>query len=145
MSQNWERHRAHQRVFFSHKTGLTAILALPGIRSAFPAKILDISLGGMGCIMPRHRNLIFHEKDILTLSEFYNLERKRIISNISMEIRWLFDAESFTNIGLGFRFIDLGDEMKHQFNVFIDQGLNAQNLLIQKTDSQEFVKNRIEK
>jgi hypothetical protein len=143
MNQNWDQHRSHQRVFFSHKTGLTAILALPGIRSAIPAKIMDISLGGMGCIMQRHRNLIFHEKDLLTLAEFYNLDRKRVISNIAMEIRWLIDSETFTNIGLGFRFIDLSDEMKHQFSDFIDQGLHAQNLLIQKADSQEFVKQRI--
>ncbi|RJP93703.1 MAG: PilZ domain-containing protein [Desulfobacteraceae bacterium] len=143
MDKNWEQHRTHQRVFFSHKAGLTAILALPGIRSAIPVKILDISLGGMGCTLQRHPNLVFHEKDFLTLAEFYNLERKRIISTISMEIRWVLDAENFANIGLGFRFIDLNDEMKHQFENFIDQGINAQKLLIQKTDSQEFVKKRI--
>jgi c-di-GMP-binding flagellar brake protein YcgR len=143
MKQNWDRHRTHQRVFFSHKAGLTAILALPGIRSAIPAKIMDISLGGMGCTMARHRNLVFHEKDVLTLAEFYNLERKRIISSISMEIRWVLDAENFANIGLGFRFIDLNDEMKIQFSDFIEQGINARNFLVQKADSQEFVKNQI--
>jgi hypothetical protein len=143
MDKNWEQHRTHQRVFFSHKAGLTAVLALPGIRSAIPVKILDISLGGMGCTMQRHRNLVFHDNDFLTLAEFYNLERKRIISNISMEIRWVFDAENFKNIGLGFRFIDPSDEMKHQFSNFIDQGINARNLLVQKADSQEFVKDRI--
>jgi hypothetical protein len=144
MDQNWEKHRKHQRVIFSHKDGLTALLALPGFRNAIPAKIMDISIGGMGCIMKRHKNLIFNEKDSLTLSEFHNLERKRIAANISLEIRWVLEDDNFKNIGLGFRFIDLTDEMKKELRSFIDQGLKAQNLYFQKTDSQKFVEKRID-
>jgi c-di-GMP-binding flagellar brake protein YcgR len=144
MDQNWEQHRTHQRVFFSHKAGLTALLSLPGLRSAIPSKIVDLSLGGMACTMLRHQNLIFHEKDLLNLVEFYNLERKRITANISMEIRWVLDAENFNNIGLGFRFIDPADTMKQALRAFIDQGLNAQHIGIQKTDTQAFVKKEIQ-
>jgi len=144
MDQNWERHRTHQRVFFSHKAGLTAMLALPGIRNAIPAKIMDISLGGMGCIMKRHKNLVFHENDLLIMAEFYNLDRKRIAANLSLEIRWVLDVKNFENIGLGFRFIDPADEIKQQLSIFIDQGLNAQNLKIQKADSLAFIKKQIQ-
>jgi len=94
--------------------------------------------------MLRHQNLIFHEKDLLNLVEFYNLERKRITANISMEIRWVLDAENFNNIGLGFRFIDPADTMKQALRAFIDQGLNAQHIGIQKIDTQAFVKKEIQ-
>ena len=145
MNQNWESYRTDQRVFFSHKTGLTALLSLPIIRSSIPVKILDISLGGMGCTMQRHQNLIFHKNDFLNLIEFYNLERKRVIANISMEIRWVLDTDNFNSIGMGLRFIDPPDEMTQHLITLINQGLKARNLEIQKIDTQEFVKKRIQK
>ena len=58
--------------------------------------------------------------------------------------KWVLDVKIFENIGLGFRFIDPTDEIEQQLTIFIDQGLTAQNLEIQKADSLAFIKKQIQ-
>ena len=142
MANEWEKQRKYKRVFFSKQQGLIALFALPGIQSTIPVKIMDISLGGMGCVLTRHPNLMFKEGDQLTLIELYDLERRRIPADIAVEIRWVIDMERFQSIGLGCRFSDTPPELEKRLQAFIEQGLSADEIKPQTADSKDFVKRR---
>jgi|GEM_PF-1648643 len=140
MANEWEKQRKHKRVFFSKQQGLTALFALPGIRSTIPVKIMDLSMGGLGCVLTRHPNLRFKEGDQLTLLELHDLERRRIPADIPVEIRWVIDMERFQSIGLGCRFSDTPPELKKSLQAFIEQGLSRDEIKPQNSDSKDFVK-----
>ncbi|MDZ7832397.1 MAG: PilZ domain-containing protein [Desulfobacterales bacterium] len=143
MTNQWEKQRKYKRVFFSRQQGLTALFALPGIQSTIPVKIMDLSLGGMGCVLIRHPNLTFKEGDHLTLIELHDLERRRIPADIAVEIRWVIDMERFQSIGLGCRFSDTPPELEKSLQSFIEQGPSADEIKPQTTDSKDFVKKKI--
>lgn len=143
MPTGMEKNREHERVFFSNKQRPTALLALPGIRSAIPAKVLDLSLGGMACALRRHPNLRFKAEDFLYLIEFQDIQKKRIPANIDIEIRWVIDAERFQNIGFGCSFVALSEKLRQELQFFIKQGLSVNHIRLQNADSKDFVEKNI--
>ena len=143
MANQWEKIREHPRVFFSPGDGLTAVFSVAGISDPIPARILDMSLGGIGCFTRRDDRLVLKDKGRLMLAGIDNADNLKIAASMAVEVRWIIDHAEFGHIGFGCRFLDTPEPVRRQIADFLNRVMAAGRQMLDAFDSKHYVKDSI--
>ncbi len=127
MSQDWERVRAHKRIFFSKRQDVRARFTAGKKDLGFRAKVLDLSLGGLGCSMRRNQGIHLAKGVRLNLGLLGDGADWIVAADTPVEIRWILDIEGFDHIGFGCRFIDLDPSTEKALRQVINEELERRN------------------
>jgi len=102
--------------------------------------VLDLSLGGLSCIMKRLDQGAYQPGDHLVVREINDGDALKISMNTEIEIKWIQDISSFVHVGFGCQFLNLAKESREQLVKFIDDELKKDARNNQVSDSQAYAK-----
>jgi hypothetical protein len=138
MTTDWGKIRKHQRVLFSPKDRITGVFSTQGRMT--DVMILDMSLGGLSCIMKRLDQGAYQSGDRLDLLEINDGDALTFSMNTEIEIKWVQDISSFVHVGFGCMFLNLVEGSRERLAKFIDDELKKDARNKQVSDSKEYAK-----
>ncbi|MFZ2632003.1 MAG: PilZ domain-containing protein [Desulfosalsimonadaceae bacterium] len=138
MATDWGKIRKHQRVLFTPKDRITGVFSTQG--TATDVLVLDMSLGGLSCIMKRLDQGAYQPGDRLVLLEINDGDALTFSMNTEIEIKWVQDISSFIHVGFGCQFLNLAEKDRERLARFIDDELKKDARNKQVSDSQTYIK-----
>jgi c-di-GMP-binding flagellar brake protein YcgR len=96
-------------------------------RDLISYKIADISAGGLRFILPRGGDLKVSIGDTFFLHEIKGKSQLKFVADIELEVKWTMDHEMFEHIMMGCEFVTIAEDVRKQFDRFVESELAQQN------------------
>lgn len=115
--------RKYPRYAFPKENEINAQLSLPNGGDAFKARLLNISLGGLGLAIEKQSIEsieLIRENDEL---ELQSIEGHVILSDLidqKVQIKWILNYGPLKNIGLGCEFLNLNKRSKEVISALLE-------------------------
>jgi c-di-GMP-binding flagellar brake protein YcgR len=121
--------RQHPRLLFSARDGVRATLA-PQSHPAdsFPARVLNISAGGMGLALPKDRPLVIQPGQYLMLRQMEGHPDWMFLQDIAMEIKWAMQNDYLVHMAFGCEFVDLSRTLQEKIARRVHESLRLCSL-----------------
>lgn len=115
--------RKHPRFAFPNGSTINAKLNLVEEEKTFTAKILNISLGGVG--LAADKSLVSEFKSLKENTEvqIVSIAGSKQLSRLSgqkLSVRWILNYAPLKNVGIGCEFIELNDESHLVINALLE-------------------------
>lgn len=107
MSGESRDQRRHERLYLSTSEGIIGVFTHTGHRVDLEARIVDISMGGIGLALKKDGVQGVTKGDLLVLKKVSGNPYLRPMSNIVMRIRWVLYHETLDHVGCGCEFINI--------------------------------------
>jgi len=120
MSEHKPERRRYKRVFFSNQDDLTGILKFSGNHEVFlTAFIKDLSEGGLGFAVKRDQKNKIITGSQLTIKKIRGSKHLDFITDLNLEVIWVFDCDELEHVGFGCRFLDMPKAFREKIRNYV--------------------------
>ena len=113
--------RGFQRIFFSIEDGIKGIFVFPDHqRGLLTANIINISEGGLGLALSKHKKDKIQKGDYVILAHIMGIQGLESLTNVETEIKWILDNPSLEFVGFGCEFLNAPESQRDAIRIFID-------------------------
>lgn len=116
--------RKFPRYAFPKENEIHAQLALPNGGGLFKARLLNISLGGVGLAAEKSLVAVFENLKENSELELQSITGDSALSNLAgqkMLVRWILNYDPLENLGLGCEFVGLNKECQKAINALLKE------------------------
>ncbi len=104
--------RRFKRYVFPNDDRIIALLALDDEEGTIDARILNISLGGIGLAVEKTKTVSLKKEAVLFLKEVTGESRLAGLTGHSVRVKWILDYEPLNNLAIGCEFLHLDEESR---------------------------------
>ena len=120
MSEHKPERRRYTRVFFSKHDDLEGILKFSDNHERlFTATVKDLSEGGIGFAVKRDKKNKIIEGSQLTLQKIQGSEHLGFLTDLKLEVIWVFECDEFEHVGFGCRFLDMPQTLREKIRNYV--------------------------
>jgi c-di-GMP-binding flagellar brake protein YcgR len=117
-----KQRRRFERIVFPADEKVAGDFCMTGknrTAGGFPARILNLSPGGIHLVLEKASGVRLYTGDLLLMKRIYGPQQLRFLSDIELEIVWELDAPIFRHIGYGCRYRALPDEERERIMRYV--------------------------
>ncbi len=106
--------RQHKRYIFPNDENMTIKVCLAGKSGPVEARLLNVSVGGMGiAAIKGHLDGIEEDSELL-IESLTGIPQLQSLREVQLKVRWVLDHLPFDNLGIGCEFVNLHDKGREE-------------------------------